>query len=113
MSDNVPLPSANQVPSHNGLKALVIGLGILIIVGLTVLIGTIFWRVSNSAAIRNTTAEFVITLPEAAVIQESDIDGENLVLRLSFPNDPSREEILVVNHTTGHIKSRIDVTRKP
>jgi hypothetical protein len=113
MTDNAPLSSADQVPSHNGLKALVIGLGILILIGLTVLIGTIFWRVSNSAALRDTTAEYEIALPSGAEILDSDIDGENLVLRLSFSGDSQRQEIWVINHVTGKIKSRIDVKQAP
>jgi hypothetical protein len=112
MIDNTPLQSADHMSSHNGLKALVIGLGILIIIGLTVLIGTILWRVSQSAATSEATSELSITLPDGALIEDSDADGDQLVLHLVFPNNPARQEILVINLVSGQIKSRIDVKRE-
>lgn len=113
MAEKTHLHSQDQIPSLAGLKSLVIGLGILILVGVAVLIGTVFWRVSESVEIRTTVNDVGLTLPKGAVIREIDMGGEHLVLRLVFRDEPSREEILVVNYVTGQVESRIDVKREP
>ncbi len=113
MAEKTHLHSQDQIPSHVGLKSLVVGLGILILVGITVLIGTVFWRVSESVATRTTVNNVGLVLPKGAVIREIDMGGEHLVLRLVFQGEPSREEILVIDYATGQVESIIDVKREP
>ena len=92
---------------------MVIGLGVLIFIGLTVLIGTISFRVSNMADADEPVGAFDITLPKGAQIQSSTVNGEQLVVHLVFPSDPLRQEILVINHLTGDTISTIDVKSEP
>ena len=101
------------MPSHTGLKALVIGLGVLIFIGLSVLIGTITWRVSAITDARDTVGEFDFTLPNGAEIQNSSVNGDQLLVHLVFPSDAGRQELWVINHRTGRIVSKLSMAGTP
>ena len=102
--------------SHKTLKAVVIILGVLLIVGFLVLITTIAYRVINSGEDPSTDISQSIApaqlpadilLPEGAKIAGIEADAGRLFVHVIYPNAASREEILVFDMATGRSLSKI------
>ena len=95
-----------------GLKALVIGMGLLILFGLTVVIVTVVKRSGDtkSAGVMNSPAgvtvpvergfgEKLIIIPKDATVLETIIDNNRLVLRLKL--DDKKQALLLIDSFSG------------
>ena len=95
-----------------GLKSLVIGMGVLIVIGLTVVIITVVKRYNdpeskNSVKVPNTVSvpvavgfgEKRLSIPKGAKILETVLSGERLVITLQLSGGD--QAILLINSTTG------------
>ncbi len=95
-----------------GLKALVIGMGLLIVFGLTVVIVTVVKRSGDTknAGVMNSPAEVtvpvergfgekLIIIPKDATVLETIIDNNRLVLRLKL--DDKKQALLLIDSFSG------------
>ena len=95
-----------------GLKTLVIGMGLLIILGLTVVIVTVVKRSGDtkSAGVMNSPAgvtvpvergfgEKLIIIPKDATVLETIIDNNRLVLRLKLGD--KKQALLLIDSFSG------------
>lgn len=95
------------------LKALVIIMGVLIIIGLGVVVVTIVKR-SARLADSTSTAGFGRTdlpVPTGSRVAETVVDGHRMVLRLTLPD--GRDRLMVVDLRTGREAGTIDLTPRP
>ncbi len=96
-----------------GLKALVIGMGILIVIGLAVVVVTIAKRTSDRSGGGADTAPtgrvFAtdVAIPAGARVVETTADGGRVLVRLALPGGKSR--ILVIDAATGRRLGTIDL----
>lgn len=90
------------------LKALVIGMGVLIIAGIGVVAVTLVSRMggTQSASPVPSATAGRIALPTGARIAETHVDGKTVVLRLSMPDGSSR---IALYETSGKLLSMIEV----
>ncbi len=86
--------------SIQALKVLVIGMGMLIVVGVTVMVVTVINRVQERATASPPPARIAVTIPEGARLMAAVPDGERLVLRLETADGP---QVLVVDLASGEI----------
>lgn len=96
------------------LKALVIGMGVLIAAGLAVVIITVVQRAGGDAAVETTEtpvpgADLRIALPWGAEIAETRISEDRLVLRLRHAD--GTESIEIFDPDTGRRLRRITIDR--
>ena len=96
------------------LKALVIGMGVLIVAGIGVVAVTLVNRMggtmsSSSAPSVPSVATGRIELPPNARIAETHVDGKTIVLRLAMPDGSSR---IALYETSGKLISMIEVVEK-
>lgn len=108
-----------------GIKALVIGMGVLIVVGTAVLIygWTHNWNKANApveassaaihapltdadAAANGVPYDVKVPLPEGAHFEQMTATGDRVLLRFSGPGG---ERIVVIDPRTGHISGSIGV----
>ncbi len=87
------------------LKALVIGLGLLIVAGLAVVATAIAHRLSAAGAPREAIA---LQLPERAAIVETVLDGDRLALRLETDRGP---RVVIVDLASGRLVSTVEIER--
>ena len=81
------------------LKALVIGMGILIVIGVVVLVYAIVDRASKTGARETMAAQSKIDLPAGAEIVETSIGDGRIVVRLSLSDGNQR--LLLIDADTG------------
>jgi len=97
-----------------GLKALVIGMGVLIIVGVVFLLYAIIQKSGEEAAIGGPApgapVRSAITLPAGAEVVETRIDSTAIVLRLRLADGSGR--LMVIDRATGKATGRIDLNFK-
>ena len=95
------------------LKALVIGMGVLIVAGIGVVAVTLVNRmggtVASSAPSGPTAAAGRIELPPGARIAETHLDGKTVVLRLAMPDGSTR---IALYETSGKLLSMIEVVER-
>lgn len=89
--------------------AVVIGLGVLLIVGFGIVIGTIVYRASNMAAgnvsmPRGTFGELAVEVPADGSLIETTLDGDRLLLRVGASDG---EQLIVVDLKRGLETGRI------
>ena len=84
------------------LKALVIGMGVLIVAGIGVVAVTLVNRTGGGAP----ASAGRIELPRGARIAETHVDGKSVVLRLTMPDGTSR---IAVYEMSGKLVSTIEV----
>ena len=95
-----------------GLKGLVIGMGLLIVFGLTVVIVTVVKRSGDtkSAGVMNSPAgvtvpvergfgEKRVTIPKDAIVLETILDNNRLVLRLKLSD--KKQALLLIDSLSG------------
>ena len=97
------------------LKALVIGMAVLIFAGLVLLIFGIINR-SNELGDNNTTrlagfGSVQFELPFGAVVQDTDIDDNRILLRIKLPDGGSR--LILLSVTTGMQVGTVDLKTGP
>mgnify|MGYP006274166805 CR=1 FL=1 len=81
------------------LKAVVIGLGILIVIGLTVMLVAIGRQVGGGRGKAATFDPAQFTLPAGARVLEMDLDGDRLAVRLELGD--GRQAIQLFDARTG------------
>ena len=112
--DNTPLPGTVFSPRQvRILKIAVIVMGILLVGGFALVLGTIVYQASQlgqgsagpaPAGMAVTETEFVV--PEGATIASVALDGDRLALHLDSSTGP---EIAVIDLNTGKVLSRLRV----
>ena len=94
---------SSEAPSHRGLKAVVIILGVLILMAFGVLVGGLFMRTGNTVAAR----EPYVTRIEAeqgARVAGAEIAGNRLILRVEGARS---NEIILVDAPSGRVIGRV------
>jgi hypothetical protein len=99
---------APDAPSHRGLLALVIILGVLILLGVVALILGAVLRVSNRASADIAFAASVSA--PGMQVESTQLDGNRILLRLS---GPSGDELVILEAGSGKVLGRIAVNAKP
>ena len=97
------------------LKASVIGMAVLIFAGVVVLIFGIIER-SGELGDNNTTrltgfGSVQFELPFGAVVQDTDIDNDQILLRIKLPDGGSR--LILLSVATGMQVGTIDLKTNP
>lgn len=93
-----------------GLKALVIGMGALIAVGLGVVVVTIASRIDggdDDAALSGAFGRVTVTLPAGALIVETVAEGGRLLVRVARDGAPPR--IVVIDLASGRKLGEIEL----
>lgn len=85
------------------LKALTIGMGVLIVLGVAGLAAVVAQRAAGAGALRPAVA---VAVPEGARIVETALDGNRLALRLETPDGPL---VTVVDLKTGEAVSTVEL----
>lgn len=97
------------------LKALVIGMAVLIFAGVVVLIIGIVDKAGDldgkTAAPAASFDPATIDLPAGATVQETRIDGDRIVIRLTLADGTAR--LLVISAATGKQTGVIDLKPSP
>lgn len=88
-----------------GLKTLVIGMGLLILAGVAVIAVTVANRLAATGRAHEPVA---LRLPADATVVETDLDGDRLALRLDTAAGP---RVIVVDVATGEVLRTVEVTR--
>ena len=86
------------------LKALVIGMGMLIAIGVTVIVVTVFNRTQDRARDVEAPERLDVAIPAGAKLLEIVPNGQRLVLRLETPDG---DQILVVNLRSGAVETTL------
>jgi hypothetical protein len=92
------------------LKALVIGMGVLIVAGVVALAVLMVNRVGGEPSPLAPPVAGRIDLPQGARIAETHVDGKTVVLRLTMPDGSSR---IALYETSGKLVSMIEVVEHP
>jgi|GEM_PF-5022823 len=118
MSDRNALPAAASGTDHKGLKAVVIILGVLLIVGFMGLIGGVVYQISAknsekdvktpaSLATKGVSGDILLSLPPGAEILQIDLDGTRAAVLVQNPGHPEAREILIVDLVSGRVVARL------
>ncbi|HEY4264498.1 MAG TPA: hypothetical protein VGM72_04220 [Micropepsaceae bacterium] len=99
---------APNVPSHRGLLAVVIILGVLILLGVVGLMVGAVLKAGNRAPADASYAATVVAPGEH--VESTELDGSRILLRLSGPNG---EELVVLDAGSGRVLGRIAINAKP
>ena len=94
-----------------GLKFLVIGLGIAIVAVLAVIIVTIAQRLSAPDADTAAFGALQVPLPAGCSLAEASLSEERLLLRYDGPAERDCQQLVVVDLTSGQVLG--SVTAKP
>ncbi|MDP7539407.1 MAG: hypothetical protein QF726_02925 [Alphaproteobacteria bacterium] len=86
------------------LKALVIGMGMLIVIGVTVIVVTVFNRTQDRARDVEAPERLDVAIPAGAKLLEMVPNGQRLVLRLETPDG---DQIMVVNLRSGAVETTL------
>lgn len=85
------------------LKALTIGMGVLIVLGVAGLAAVVAQRTAGAGALRPAV---VVAVPHGARVVETALDGDRLALRLETPDGP---RVTVVDLKTGEALSTVEL----
>jgi hypothetical protein len=86
------------------LKALVIGMGVLIVIGVTVIVVTVFNRIQDRDDNGAEPQRLEVAIPAGATLLEVVPNGQRLVLRLETPDGA---QIMVVNLRSGAVETTL------
>ena len=100
------------MPSEKTLKRIVIILGVLLVLGFTVVVGTIVYRAANLAsrddvAAQETPGTLSATLPDGAKIIGGSRTGDTLTLH--YETIDGTEKVIVWNIQTGEVLSELEL----
>lgn len=95
--------ASDQVP-HNaqGLKAVVIGLGVLLAICAAIVVGTIVYRLFNAAPAAPAAAGFGVSqlpVPAGCALESAHAEGDRLILKIGGSDHCRR--VLVADLKTG------------
>ncbi len=93
-----------------GLKALVIGMGVLIVAGVVFLLYAIIDKSGEKSAAGRSGLQAEIALPAGAEVVETRVGDGTIVLRLRLADGTGR--LLVIDPATGKSRGRIDLKAK-
>ncbi len=91
-----------------GLKALVIGMGVLIVLGFVALVVGLadkFSRLDDAGF-----AETEVAVPDGCSVAETLAEGDRLLLRLEGPAERGCAQIVVVDLESGDVSRRMRLT---
>ena len=97
-----------DAPSHRGLLALVIILGVLILLGVVGLIVAAVFKAGNRAPADVPYAARVAAPGEK--IESAQLDGNRVLLRLSGPKG---EELVILDAGSGRVLGRTAIATQP
>ena len=92
------------------LKALVAGMGVLIVAGLAVIVVTIVHRATAPREAAAPPGTLAPPLPAGAVVVETALDGDRLALRLDTPDGP---RVAIVDLATGALVTTVVLPAAP
>ncbi len=121
MSDNDASQSDDAVEDHKGLKAVVIILGVLLILGFIALVGGVFYQITKedpeddvsataSLANKGLSGDIILSLPQGASIIQVDLDGARAAVLVQYSGSPGGSdvrEILIVDLASGRVVTRL------
>ena len=94
-----------------GLKAMVIGMGLLIILGVIFLIYAIVQKSRDGSGVGFASERpplvSSVVLPAGAKVEETAVGAEQIVIRLRLQN--GSERLLILNAVTGRLVGHIDL----
>lgn len=94
-----------QTPVQRLLRAVVIGLGVVLIVMLGAVAVGIVMKVGGKGTAPSPASSARFAMPEGATIEHMQVSGDRLILRLKTA---SGEEVDIVDTQTGRLISRIE-----
>ena len=97
-----------NAPSHRGLLALVIILGVLILLGVVGLIVAAVMRAGNRTP-ANTAYAASLAAP-GETVQSTQLDGNRVLVRLAGPKG---EELVILDAGSGRVLGRIAIPTQP
>lgn len=100
------LPATGDTPSMRMLKYAVIGMGIVLILGFSVIIARIVYLTSRMDASIPTVQEVSIAVPAGAQVTTMSLSGNRLALHLTGPG-ASERSITVIDLASGSVVSRL------
>jgi hypothetical protein len=91
------------------LRAIVIVLGVLIVLGFGGLVAAVGMRFANmrAPAAPRFFADAKVTLPHEAVVLSGEVSGDRYVLHLGLPSGD--RQLVVIDLATGAVLGRIDL----
>jgi hypothetical protein len=98
------------------LKIAVVGMGVLILVGVTVIVARIIYLASRPSRPAGVTASAIVApqtrvaLPAGAGIKHLSLSGDRLAIGYDGPSGPG---IAIVDTATGQVISRVEVVPEP
>jgi len=102
-----------EAPNIRVLKAVVIGLGMLIVIGVVALVVGLFWRASKmgepaaGTVAPPTALSGPVTLPRGAEIAEMTAAGDRVVLRLRLADGSGR--LLFIDPRASAVTGQLDL----
>ena len=87
------------------LKALVIGMGVLIVIGFILLVVGLANRFAGAG--KSGFGEADVALPDGCGIAETLVEGERLLLRLEGPAARGCAQIVVIDLESGAVRGRL------
>ena len=118
MSNPDVSPPEDSVQDHKGLKAVVIILGVLLILGFIALIVGVFYQISKedpaeevsvpvNLANVDLNGDILLHLPQGAQIIQVDLDGERAAVLVQHPGSTGQREILIVDLNSGQVAAKL------
>ncbi len=101
-----PLSEAEQ-RQIRVLKAVVIGLGVLIVAGLVALLTAVVLRGGGGSRALPAEEAMHVVLPEGAVVEEMRVSGNTLALRVRLAD--GGREIIIIDARKGRVVRRIRI----
>ncbi len=92
------------------IKAVVIGMGLLIVAGLALLFYGLVAGVGKLGGGAKPLGEVVVPVPEGCVIAEASVEAPNLVLRLDGLAERGCQQVVLIDLDSGRIQGRVLAT---
>jgi hypothetical protein len=95
------------------LKALVVVMGILLVVGLILIAFGFVSQLSERPVVSDGFGEKALTLPAGCVIAAAEAAGERLVVRVDGPAERGCQQVVVLDLASGEILGRLRAAPGP
>lgn len=109
IEDEKPLDPVLENVRRKLVRRMAWSIGIMML-GLATVLGAIVYRISSDASTNKFVgfeAPYSLSLPQGAQLLDSDLDGDNILLRIRLAD--GQVQLLMFDVTKGEILSRIDV----
>lgn len=94
------------------LKALVIGMGLLILAGLGLVAYGLVGGTSKLTSSPAGFGEISLDLPAGCAIAEAEAEGGRIIVRTEGPGERGCQQVLVIDQSSGKILGRIHASPK-